>query len=320
MRRREFVIGGSAAAALPVGAVAQQLQVPVVGILDSVGTIAVNASRVGLAETGYIEGRNVAIELRAAEQYDRLAALAIELSERKPAVIIALGGPSAPAAKAATMTIPIVFSIGGDPVELGLVSSLNRPGGNITGITFFTAQLLRKQVSLLLMLRPDARTFGVLINPNNKRHQADVADLQQAAQNHSIELVIVKASTDLELGAAFADLASKRVAALIICGDPYFLQAQRTLAAMAVRDAVPSIKNAREYAVSGGLMSYGASLTEAYREAGVFAGRILNGEKPSDLPVIQPTKFALVINLKTAKALGLTIPPNLLALADEVIE
>jgi putative ABC transport system substrate-binding protein len=303
-----------------VGAITQQLPLPVVGILDSVGTIAVNAARAGLVETGYIQGRNVVIELRAAEQYDQLTALATELSKRKPAVIIALGGPSAPAAKAATTTIPVVFSIGGDPVELGLVSSLNRPGGNMTGITFFTAQLLRKQLSLLLTLRPDARTFGVLINPKNKRHQADAADLQQAAQEHSIELTIVKASTDLELGAAFADLTSKRVAALIVCGDPYFLQAQRTLAAMSARDTIPSMMASRDYTAAGGLMSYGANLTDAYRQAGVYASQILKGEKAGELPVMQPTKFQLVINLKTAKALGLAIPDKLLALADEVIE
>jgi putative tryptophan/tyrosine transport system substrate-binding protein len=319
IERRKFIVAGAAAIASSFYAKAQRVN-PSVGILDIVGPIAIKEAREGLAEGGFLEGSNGSIEIRTTEQYDRLPGLAADLLKRAPAAIIALGGPSAAAAKAATTTVPVVFSVGGDPVELGLVDSLNHPGSNVTGATFFTAQLLPKQLELLLMLRPDAKVLGVLINPNNKRHLADAANLRAAANVQHIDVLIVEARTDLEPGLAFSNLANRGVAALIVVGDPYFLQAQRTLAAMAVRDALPLMMFSREDALSGSLMSYGASLTLAHRQAGLHASRILKGEKPADLPVLQPTKFEFIINLKTAKALRLTIPDKLLALADEVIE
>ena len=321
LKRREFItLLGGAVAAWPLAARAQQPAMPVVGVLDSVGTSAVAAFRSGLSETGHVEGRNLAIELRATDQHDRLPALAAELVHRQVAVIAAIGGLSAPAAKVATATIPIVFSIGGDPVELGLVSSLNRPGGNITGATFFAAQLLQKQVGLLRELLPKAAVLGVLVNPNNPRAQADVSSVQAAARSLGFEVHAVNASTEHDLDTAFASLHRRRADALIICGDAFVLRASTGIAALAARHAVPAIFASREYAEAGGLMVYGASLTDSHRQAGIYAGRILKGEQPGDLPVMQPAKFEFVINLKAAKALGLAIPPTLLALADEVIE
>jgi ABC-type uncharacterized transport system substrate-binding protein len=319
MRRREFIAFLGGTAAWPLAARAQQPAMPVIGVLDTVGN-AMTAFRGGLSEVGYVEGRSVTIELRATDQNDRLPAFAAELVRRQVAVIAALGGPSAPAAKVATATIPIVFSIGGNPVELGLVDSLNRPGGNITGVTFFAAQLLQKQVGLLRELVPKASVLGVLVNSSNPRAKADVASVQAAARSVALETHIVNAGTERDLDTAFASLVQRRVEALLIGGDPFILRACTEIAALTARHAIPAIFASREYAEAGGLMTYGASVTDAFRQAGVYTGRILKGEKPSDLPVMQPTKFEFVINLKTAKALGLAIPPTLLALADEVIE
>jgi putative tryptophan/tyrosine transport system substrate-binding protein len=320
MNRRAFItLLGGAAVAWPLAARAQQPAMPVVGVLDSVSN-AMAAFRRGLNETGYVEDRNVAIELRATDQNDRLPALAAELVRRQVAVIAALGGFSAQAAKATTATIPIVFSIGGDPVEVGLVDSLNRPGGNITGVTFFAAQLLQKQVGLLRELVPKAAVLGFLVNPSNPRAQADVTSVQAAARSLGLETHVVNAGTERDLDEAFASLVRRHADALIIGGDQFILRASTSIAALAARHAIPEIFASREYAEAGGVMTYGASVTDSFRQAGVYTGRILKGEKPGDLPVMQPTKFEFVINLKTAKALGLAIPPTLLATADEVIE
>jgi ABC-type uncharacterized transport system substrate-binding protein len=319
MKRREFITLLGGAAAWPLAARAQQPAMPAVGILDNIGTDAVAAFRNGLNETGYVEGRNVTIELRATNQYDRLPALVTELVERRVAVIAALGGPAALVAKAAKTT-PIVFSIGGDPVELGLVSSLNHPGGNITGATFFAAQLLQKQLGLLRELIPNAAVAGVLINPNNPRASADVNTVKEAARTLGFEIHVTNAATESDLDTAFASLLQRRADALIVAGDAVVLRARARLAALAARHAIPTIFASREYAEAGGLLTYGAKLTDAHRQAGMYTGRILNGETPAVLPVIQPTRFELVINLKTAKALSLTIPNTLLATADEVIE
>ena len=320
MKRREFImLVGGAAAAWPLAARAQQRSMPVIGVLNSVGAFAVTAFRKGLGEVGYAEGHNVALDVRTTEQYD-LAALAADLVRRQVAVIAAIGGPSAPAAKAATAAIPVVFAIGGDPVELGLVASLNRPGGNVTGATFFTAQLLQKQVGLLHELVPKAAVFGVLVNPNNPRAQADVTSVEAAVRTLSRETLVVHAATERDLDTAFETLSRRRADVIVITGDPFLLRARATLAALEARFGIATINAAREYAEAGGLMSYGASIADAYRQAGIYTGRILKGEKAGDLPVMQPTKFELLINLKKAKALGLEVPPMLLARADEVIE
>jgi putative ABC transport system substrate-binding protein len=321
LKRREFItLLGGVAAAWPIAARTQQPAMPVIGVLDSDTTKTVAAFRSGLSEAGYIEGRNMAIELRATGQNDRLPALATELVRRQVAVIAALGGLSAHAAKAATATIPIVFSIGGDPVEVGLVSSLNRPGGNITGATFFAAQLLQKQVELLRELVPKAAVLGVLVNPSNPRATADVTSVQAARRSLGLETHVVNAGTERDLDAAFATLVGRHADVLLIVGDAFLRRAGTSIAPFVARHAIPAIFWSRDYAEAGGLMTYGASVSDSYRQAGVYTGRILKGEKPADLPVMQPTKFEFVLNLKTAKTLGLAIPPTLLALADEVIE
>jgi putative ABC transport system substrate-binding protein len=319
MRRREFIVALGGAAAWPVVARGQQRSVPVVGVLVT-GAIQLQGFLAGLRDVGYLEGQNVALEIRQSEQYSRVETLAADLVNRQVAVIAALGGPAAPAARAATRTIPIVFSIGGDPVELGLVSSLQRPEGNVTGVTFFAAQLLQKQVGLLRMLLPRATTLGALVNPNNARHLADAGDVQEAARSVSLEIRIERAVAEVDLEGAFAALSRLRVDALIVLGDPFFVRSRTILTALAARHRIPAIYNAREYVEVGGLMTYGANLNDAYRQAGIYVGRILQGKKPSDLPILQPTKFELLINMRTAKALDLEPPPNLLAIADEVIE
>jgi putative tryptophan/tyrosine transport system substrate-binding protein len=320
MRRREFItLLGGAATGWPLATRAQQSPMPVVGILDSAGNAA-PPFRKGLYETGYLEGRNVAIELRSTEQYGELPALATELVRRNVAVIAALGGLAAPAAKAATTTIPIVFSIGGDPVELGLVASLNHPGGNITGVTFLAAQLLQKQVDILHDLVPKAAVIGALVNPNNPRSQADASSVEAAARILGLQIVFASAGSEGELDAAYAGLAQRNVQALIIAGDALFLHAIKKLTSLAVRYRIAAIFTAKQYAQAGGLITYGASVADSFRQAGVYAGRVLRGEKPGDLPVMQPTKFELVINLQAAKAIGLDVPPLVQQLADEVIE
>jgi putative ABC transport system substrate-binding protein len=322
MRRREFItLLGGAAVAWPLAARAQQAPIPVVGVLDSLAdAFHFSAFRNGLSESGYVIGRDVVLDVRSTNQYDQLPALAADLVSSHPAILVALGGPATPAVKAATTTIPIVFSIGGDPVELGFVANIGRPGGNITGTTFFTAQLLQKQVGVMRELFPKARAFGVLVNPRNPRAVTDLASVRAAAGMLGIEIYGANASAKSDFEGAFAAFQSKHVDALIILGDPLASREEKGLAEITLRQAVPAMYFAREFPQAGGLISYGASSPDAYWQAGRYVGRILKGERPGDLPVLQPTRFELVINLKTAKALGLEIPPTLLALADEVIE
>jgi putative tryptophan/tyrosine transport system substrate-binding protein len=322
VKRRQFItlLGGAAAATWPLTARAQQPAMPVVGILNSAGAKWTAAFHNGLSETGHVEGRNVTIELRSSDQYREFPALAAELVGRRVAVIAAIGGLAAPAAKAATTTIPIVFSVGGDPVELGLVASLNRPGGNITGVTFFAAQLLQKQVGLLHDLVPKATVFGVLINPDNPRHAADASQVQAAVRSLGLEFHVAKAGNERDLDAAFSGLVERNVRALVVAGDAFFQRAATRIGALTQQHGVAAIFGSRELVDGGCLMTYSASLADAHRQAGVYTGRILKGEKPGDLPVMQPSKFELIINLKAAKALGLEVPLQLQQLADEVIE
>jgi putative ABC transport system substrate-binding protein len=326
MRRREFItLVGGAAAAWPLTARAQQMARPVIGYLNA-GLPAPQSHlmavfRRGLAEAGYVEGRNVAIEYRWAEgQYDRLAALAAELVRRQVAVIIAIPIPAAVAAKAATATIPIVFNVAGDPVKLGLVASLGRPGGNATGVNNFIAELGAKQLGLLRELLPAAARIGLLVNPTNENVEGITNDVTAAAARLDVQIDVVRASDSREIEAAFATLVRNKVDALLIGSDAFFYNRRLQLATLTTRHAIPAVFNLREFPEAGALMSYGTNLTEAHRQLGIYTGRILKGEEPADLPVVQSTKFEFVINLPTARALGVEIPPMLLARADEVIE
>jgi putative ABC transport system substrate-binding protein len=325
IRRREFIAGLGGAAAWPVVARAQQPTMPVIGFL-SAQSAETNYKDVtvpflqGLRETGYVEGQNVAIEYRWADnQSDRLPALAADLVRRRVALILASGTAATLAAKAATMTVPIVFAIGSDPVALGLVASLNRPGANVTGIANLEGELAPKRLQLLRQVKPDATRFGVLVDPAFPAAQSLVAVLQAAARALGLELVVVDARTDSDLQTAFATFSQQRVGAVLVANSTFYNTRMEQLAALA-RHALPAIFPNREYALVGGLMSYGSSLGYSYRQVGVYTGRILKGEKPADLPVEQASRLELVINLKTAKALGLTIPETLLATADEVIQ
>jgi putative ABC transport system substrate-binding protein len=327
MRRRDFItLLGGAAAAWPLAARAQQPAMPVIGFLNtgSPNTFAhLTASfREGLKEAGYIEGQNCAIEYRWAEsRYDQLPALATDLVKRQVIVIAATGGEqSAVAAKAATTTIPIVFTAGGDPVRQGLVASLNHPGGNLTGMFFLTGAIESKRLGLLRELVPSAATIGVLLNPNSPAAELQLRDIPDAARTIGQTIAILEARTERDIDAAFATLIQRQVGALLVASDPLFSNRRDQIVALATRYSVPTIYYLREFATAGGLMSYGANLVDAFRHLGIYTGRILSGEKPADLPVMQPTKFELVLNLKTSKALGLTVPDRLLALADEVIE
>lgn len=310
----------------PLAADAQQPAMPVIGFLNS-GSPAerapfVAAFRLGLKETGYVEGQTAAIEYRFAEgRYDRLPSLASDLVRRGVAVITATGDTASPlAAKGATTTIPIVFVAGSDPVKDGLVTSFNRPGRNITGVSIISSALVSKQFELLHELVPQADVVGILLNPSNPNVGFELSDLQGAAQMMGVQLTVLRASTESGVDAAFATLVQQRAGALLIEPDVFFLDRRERLVALAARHGVATIYSRREYAAVGGLMSYGASLADGYRQAGVYVGRILKGTNPADLPVQSPTKYELVINLKTARALGLEIPPTLLARADEVIE
>jgi putative tryptophan/tyrosine transport system substrate-binding protein len=327
MRPRDFikVIAGSAAA-LPLAARAQQPAMPVIGYLQSASPSYFaqfsDAVRQGLNEIGYVEGRNVAIERRSAEgHYDRLAALAADLVDRQVAVILAAGGTDpAKAAKAATSNIPIVFVSAADPVRTGLVASLNRPGGNVTGVSLLASALDAKKLGLLRELAPKASTIGVLINPDYPSANSQREEAQQAAARLGLRPLMLSARADGEIDFAFASVAKQGADALLVATDPFLLSRRERLVALAARYAVPAIYAQREVVSGGGLISYGPLFWDGYRQAGAYVGRVLKGEKPADLPVLQPTKFELVINLKTAKALGLEVPDRLLALADEVIE
>ena len=324
MRRREFItLLGGAAAAWPLAAGAQQPGVPLVGLLEGsqIDDRQLEAVRQGLKEAGYIEGRNIAIKYRSADgRFDRLPALAAALVADSVAVILTFGPPAAVAAKAATATIPIVFATGADPVELGLVSSLNRPGGNITGVSFLVTTLAAKRLELLRELVPSATVVGFLVNPANPTSESQTRDVQAAAVALGLRLPIQSASSEAAIDAAFASFAHQRANAVIVGTDQFFGTRHDQLVGLAARYAMPAIYYLREAVAAGGLMSYGTSITDAFRLAAAYAGRILKGEKPGDLPVQQTVKFELAINLKTAKALGLTVPPIMQITADEVIE
>ena len=325
MKRREIITLLGGAAVWPLVARAQQKPVPVIGFLNSASPDEyapyVAAFRKGLGEIGYVEGRNVAIEYRWAEDhYDRLSALLADLIGQKVTVIAATSTPAAVAAKAATTTIPVVFTTASDPVHLGLVSNLNRPGGNVTGATQLNVEVGPKRLELMRELIPSATDVGLLLNPANVATGAVSTDQQAAANTFGLRLHVVHASTEREIDDAFAKLVQLRARALIIGSDPFFNTRSEQFAALTLRYSMPSIHAYRAFAASGGLISYGGNLEGSYHTAGTYTGRILKGEKPGDLPVQQSTKIELFINLKTARALGLTIPPTLLALADELIE
>jgi putative tryptophan/tyrosine transport system substrate-binding protein len=327
MKRRAFIAGLGGAAAWPLVAGAQQSAMPVIGYLYDGPLDAardyIAAFRQGLAETGYVEGRNVAIEYRATEgQIDRLPALAADLVSRRVAVIAGLNSTLAVrAAKNATAMIPIVFGIGGDPVKLGLVASFSRPGGNVTGVSAVANELGPKRLALLHDLLPNATTVAALLNPTNPNAQSDADQLLAAARSLGLNLIVFQASNEWDIDRFFARLVTQCVSAFMTAADPLFAsRSANQLIVAAASHAIPAMFGARAYPVAGGLMSYGTDTPEMFRQVGVYVGNILNGATPADLPVQQPTKFELVINLKTAKALGLTIPPSLLAVADEVIE
>jgi len=326
MRRRSFIAAlGSSAVGWPLAARAQQPALPLIGLLGSATASEwaqqVSTFRQGLSDAGYVEDRNVTIEARwASGQYDRLPAMAAELVQRQATVIVAFSTPAALAAKAATATTPVVFTTNRDPVQNGFVASLNRPGGNMTGATNLNVEVGPKLLGLLYEAVPTAKIMALLLNPTNSNTETLSNSLQAAAHTLDLQLHVLNASTEDGFDTVFATLRQMKVDGLMVVSDAFFTTHSRQLATLTIRHTMPAIFQDREFAAAGGLMSYTGSITDEYRQAGVYTGRILKGEKPADLPVVQATKFELVINLKTAKALGLTIPPGVLAIADEVIE
>jgi putative ABC transport system substrate-binding protein len=327
MRRRDVLgILGGAAAGWPLAARSQPTAKPVIGFLAAPAALPYGqhaaAIHLGLKEAGFVEGRNLAIEYRWADgHYDRLPAMAAELVNRRVALIVTIGGaPAVLAAKAATTTIPIIFNLGADPMQLGVVASLNRPGGNITGIMLLATELEAKRLNLLREMVPGAKLIALLVNPSNPQAAGQLHETREAARAVGQELLFLEARTDREIETALASASEKRADALLICADTFFVSAAAEFAALSARYAIPTMAHAREYVTAGSLMSYGTDVIDAYRQTGAYAGRVLKGERPADLPVTQPTKFVLAINLKTAKALGLTVPQSLQVAADEVIE
>jgi len=325
IRRRELIAALGGAAGWPLVANAQQPAMAVVGFLHSASpepyAQLVAALRSGLAQTGYVENRNVAIEFRWAQnQHDRLQALATDLTRRQVSVIAACGPAAAQAAKAATASIPVAFIVGADPVRLGLVTSLNRPGGNLTGVSFLINDLAPKQLEQLRELIPKAKSIGLLVNPDNPSTETDTNEVQRAARALGLELFVLAARTESNIAAAFATLKQKQAGGLVVVSDASMFDRRALIAALAARHAVPTIYPLRDFAAAGGLMSYGSSIAEAYRQQGIFVGELLKGAKPADLPVQQSTKVELVINLGTARSLGLEIPMSILMRIDEVIE
>jgi putative ABC transport system substrate-binding protein len=326
VNRRAFItLLGGAAAAWPLAARAQQPVMPVVGVLNSgsreVMRIPIAAFLEGLKESGYVEGQNVAVEYRFAEgQFDRFPALASDLIRRQVSVLFASAVAGVRAAKEATSTIPIVFSVGEDPVASGLVPSLNRPGGHLTGVFQFATELDAKRLGMLHEMVPKATTIAVLVNPNYSGAEHQLREVREAAARLGVQLVIVRANVESDFDTAFSTLVQQRATALLVCASPFFNTRRQQLVVLATRHALPAIYEWREFAAVGGLMSYGTNITDNYRQVGVYAGRILKGAKPADLPVVQSTKFEFVINLSTAKALGIEVPPTLSARADEIIE
>jgi putative ABC transport system substrate-binding protein len=325
VERREFItLVGGAAVAWPLVARAQQPGIPVIGFLTTgvrSRSQQIAAFHTGLKQSGFVDGQNVAVEVRSAEgQFDRFPALADDLVRQHAAVLVAVSNDAALAAKRATSTIPIVFGMGGDPVALGLVRSLNRPAGNATGIYFFTQGLEAKRLGLLHEMVPMATTIAVLINPNYSPAENQLRDVREAAGPVGVQLVPLRANAESDFAPVFASLIQQQARALLVCASPFFYSWRQQLVLLAARHAVPAIYEWREFTAAGGLMSYGTNLNDAYHQVGVYAGRILKGEQPADLPVMQSTKFEFVINLNTAKALGIEVSPNLSARADEVIE
>jgi putative tryptophan/tyrosine transport system substrate-binding protein len=325
MKRREFITLLGGAAAWPLAARAQQSAMPVIGFLDAASleteVRGLAEFRKGLSEIGYVEGQNVMIVYRSAEgQADRLPALAADMVQRRVAVIVTVANNAAVAAKATTTTIPIVFTVGGDPIKMGLVDSLNRPGGNITGVSFLSSDIIAKMLEALHELMPKAARIAALVNPTNQNAAADTKEAEAAARTLGLELQVLNASNGREIDDAFALLVERRAAALLIEGDPFFIGRMKQLVVLTARHAIPAIYQGRDFPDAGGLISYGANRSDALRLAGGYTGRILKGERPVDLPVQLATKLELVVNLNTAKALGLEVPATLLARADEVIE
>jgi putative ABC transport system substrate-binding protein len=324
MRRREFISLIGSIAVWPLAARAQQPTLPMIGFMlagEQARSLQIAAFHAGLKESGYIQGQNVTVEVRSAEgHFDRYPALVADLLRREVAVLVAVSNDGAIAAKRATATTPIVFGMGGDPVALGLVGSLNHPGGNLTGIYFFTQGLEGKRLGLLHELVPAATPVAVLVNLDYSPAKNQLQEVQEAAARLGVQVLVLRANAETDFDAIFTDLVRQRAGALLVCASPFFFSQRQQLVVLAARHAVPAIYEWREFAAAGGLMSYGTNLNDAYRQMGLYAGRILKGEKPADLPVVQSTKFEFVINLSTAKALHIDVPPILSARADEIIE